>query len=88
LAGYTTLFSLLFRIVDFILRKFKGEPRVYDPDPKYTADVSRSALMLRHFSTKQEWPTTFVSVLDEKLAKMNPQDLRLPVKPTQSCDSS
>jgi hypothetical protein len=76
-------YSLLFRIVDFVLRKFRGEPRVYSDDPKYCADISRSALMLRHFSTKQEWPSSFVRVLDRMLTNMSLDDLKFPLKPLQ-----
>jgi type VI secretion system (T6SS) phospholipase Tle1-like effector len=77
-------YSLAFRFIDFILRKFKGEPRIYSNDPKYCADLSPSALMLRHFSTKQEWPSTFVRALDLKLAKINLDNLRLALKPPPS----
>ena len=75
--------GLVFRIVDFILRQFQGEPRVYSDDPKYCADISRSALMLRHFSTKQEWPSSFVRILDRRLTNMSLEDLKFPLKPLQ-----
>jgi hypothetical protein len=73
-------YSLTFRVIDFILRKFKGEPRVYSDDPKYCPDLSPSALILRHFSTKQEWPSTFVRALDLKLAATNLDKLTLALK--------
>ena len=76
-------YGLTFRIIDFIVRKFKGEPRVYSDDPKYCAALSPSALMLRHFSRKQEWPSTFVRPLDRKLTQVSLDDLKLAAKPAQ-----
>ena len=71
--------NLLFRLIDMM--RGKAEPRAWDATPKYRADVSLSALMLRKFSKQQEWPDGFAAVLDEKLAAMSSSDqLRLPTK--------
>ena len=77
-------YSLAFRIVDFILRKFRGEPRVYSPDPKYCADLSVSAKMLRHYSTQQEWPESFRVALDSNLATISTDELRLALKQVEA----
>jgi hypothetical protein len=74
-------YSLVFRIIDFVLRKFKGEPRVWSDDPKYCAAFSRSALMLRCYSTQQEWPSTFDPALDTKLASIDINELSLANEP-------
>jgi uncharacterized protein (DUF2235 family) len=79
-------YNQLFHLVDLLLRKVNGEPRVYSDDPKYCADISRSALVLRRFNTKQQWPTTFLPALESKLKAIKLEDLRLAVKPTQPCD--
>jgi hypothetical protein len=75
-------YSLPFRIIDFILQKFKGEPRFYQDEPKYCAELSLSALML-HFSTKQEWPSTFVRALDRTLTSISLGHLKFPLKRIQ-----
>lgn len=73
--------SLIFRIIDYILRKFKGEPRVYSDDAKYCAGFSRSALMLRHYSSQQEWPSNFPEALDRGLATIDANALSLVDEP-------
>lgn len=78
-------YSLLFRFVDrFILRSFRGAPRLYSSDPRYCADVSISALMLRKYNEEQEWPETFPDVLDQKLSKITDAELRLKIKHMRS----
>ena len=77
-------YSLLFRIADFIIQKFKGEPRVFSSNPSYCADISTSAKILYHFNTAVEWPDTFRTVLADKLSKCSEKDVQLQLlKPLQ-----
>jgi len=73
--------SSVFRVVDALLRNDKGLPRRYTWETKYCASVSRSALMLRHFSRRQEWPPTFRRALDDRLTELTADDLRVGFKP-------
>jgi hypothetical protein len=69
--------SIWFRIVDAILHRPKGGPRVYSDDPKYCENVSSSAKILSTYNSEQEWPETFLKVL-----KNTPIEQVVPTTPT------
>jgi len=55
--------SIWFRIIDVILRRRRGGPRVYSAARKYCAGISSSAKVLWTYNSEQEWPESFRKAL-------------------------
>jgi hypothetical protein len=55
--------SIWFRMIDVILRRPQGGPRVYSAARKYCAGISSSAKVLWTYNSEQEWPESFRKVL-------------------------